>query len=143
MSEDRERKPSERLRKFLLFFAQSHRVVAELVVLRKQAQSIGDEDPVLFEAKQARIAGEVLQEYQICWGAMWIKPVPWMDKPLQQPIYLEDVAELTPLGRKALGLEVLTGDKPPPSKAEEKYAANQRARRGGGPVPSRSLFEMD
>lgn len=141
MSDDQDRKPSVRLRKFLLFFAEGHRIVIELVILRKQAQGVADLDAVLREAKETRISQEVLEEYQMAWGWGWIKPVSWMGKSLQEPIFLDDVAELTPLGRKALGLEVLTGDKPPPTKTEIGYAAKQTARRGV--APARTLFEMD
>lgn len=116
---------------FLTHFKDGHKCLAEILVLKKAERTW----PVVRgEAIDGRAHTELMDVYNLCHGYGWIAPVPWWPRLPGWGISLQDVAELTPLGREVLGLPrqvPVTA----PTDDEQQLAEEFRDRRTRKPTP--------
>ena len=126
-------KPSEKMRKFLLHFADGYKALA--MVWHDEANKANLPSYKGHEFN-SRIMQETMDSYNLATGQGWIKRCPYMPQPARRDISLEDIAELTDAGREALGLEHLLSREPLAKPAEVALR-----RRFAGKLEQKNLFE--
>jgi len=105
--------PTPEFRAFLMRLADDYLPLAVIISERVAVLAEGKHETKLMrQAWFARAGCEVLQFYEIAHGQCLVRPVPWEQKPVGEPLLISDIVELTAIGRTFLGLPAAGPSRP-------------------------------